>query len=150
MGRLNLSDVVNEEVLVNENPTVLDTLIPSYAANKSEMDSYKKVCESQNAEIKQAMKELGKTEYSAGGYVAKYIVIEKEGLNEDRLMEVLKKHGVTDVIKTKEYVDMDALEKYLYNAELSDEMAADMDSCREVSQTVQLRLSKEKKKKEAK
>lgn len=143
MGRLNLSNVET----VNEVLT-LDELIPLYAENKADLDVYDKLCKNQNALIKQYMEELGETEHTAGGYVVKYTVSERESINEDRLLEILKKHNVKDVIKTKEYVDMDALESYLYNVMMSDEMAADMASCREVKEVVQLRLSKEKKKKE--
>lgn len=143
MGRLNLS---TEEVTMR--PATLDELIPSYAENKIELDNYKKICDGQNAEIKKRLEELGENEYTAGGYVAKRTVSERESMNEERLLEMLKKHNVPGVIKTKEYVDMDALEGYLYNTELSDEMAADLDSCREVKEVVQLRITKEKKKEE--
>lgn len=148
MGRLNLSNVT--ENVTAEESNALDTLIPSYANNKAEMDSYKKVCETQNSQIKEQMEKLKKSEYTAGGYVAKRIVVEKESMNEERLLDILAKHGIPEVIKTKEYVDMDALEKYLYNNELSDELAADLNSCRIINTTVQLRISKEKKKKENK
>ena len=141
MGRLNLSNIETEEVLT------LDELIPVYAENKADLDKIEKVCKNQNAEIKKHMEELGEDEHTAGGYTVKYIVSERESINEDRLLEMLKKHKVEGVIKTREYVDMDALEGYLYNVVMSDEMAADMASCREVKQVVQLRIAKEKKKK---
>ena len=64
------------------------------------------------------------------------------------IREQEKEDQIMDKLKTKEYVDMDALEAYLYNVLMSDEMAADLASCREVKQVVQLRISKEKKKKE--
>jgi hypothetical protein len=142
MARLNLS----EEVTMR--PATLDELIPEYANNKSNLDHYEKVCKLQNADIKKQMEELDEVEHTAGGYTVKRIVSERESMNEERLLEMLKKHNVPDVIKTKEYVDMDALEKYLYNTELSDEMAADLNSCREIKEVVQIRLGKEKKKKE--
>ena len=141
MGRLNLSNVETEENLT------LDELIPVYAENKADLDQIEKVCKTQNAEIKKYMEELGEDEHTAGGYTVKYIVSERESMNEERLLEMMKKHNVPGVIKTKEYVDMDALENYLYNVVMSDEMAADLNSCREVKQVVQLRIGKEKKKK---
>lgn len=142
MGRLNLS---TEEDMRN---ATLDFMIPLYAENKAEFDYYKKICDQQNAHIKEQMKELGEDEYTAGGYTAKYIVSERESMNEVRLLEMLKKHNIEGVIKTREYIDMDALENYLYNTELSDDLAADLATCREVKEVVQLRISKEKKKKE--
>ena len=142
MGRLNLS----EEVTMR--PATLDELIPEYANNKSNLDHYDKVCKLQNADIKKQMEELNEVEHTAGGYTVKRIVSERETMNEERLLDVLAKHGVPEVIKTKEYVDMDALEKYLYNNELTEELASDLNSCREVKTTIQLRIGKEKKKKE--
>ena len=142
MGRLNLS----EEVTMR--PATLDELIPMYAQNKAEFDNYKKICEGQNAYIKRQLEELGEDEYTAGGYVVKRTVSTRESKNEERLLEMMKKHKIPGVIKTKEYVDMDALESYLYSSILFDDVAADLDSCREVKEVVQLRISKEKKKKE--
>lgn len=142
MGRLNLS----EEVTMR--PATLDELIPMYAENKAELDKYDKMCKAQNADIKRQLEEMGEDEYTAGGYVVKRSVSERESINEERLLEMMKKHNVPGVIKTKEYVDMDALEAYLYNVVMSTEMAADLDSCREIKEVVQLRISKEKKKKE--
>ena len=142
MGRLNLS----EEVTMR--PATLDELIPMYAENKAELDKYVKMCKAQNADIKNRLEEMGEDEYTAGGYIVKRSVSERESINEERLLEMMKKHNVPGVIKTKEYVDMDALEAYLYNVVMSTEMAADLDSCREIKEVVQLRISKEKKKKE--
>lgn len=141
MGRLNLSSIETEENLT------LDELIPVYVENKADLDRIEKICKSQNAEIKKQLEDLGEDEYTAGGYVVKRTVSERESMNEERLLEMMKKHNVPNVIKTREYVDMDALENYLYNNELSDEMAADLNSCREIKEVVQLRISKEKKKK---
>lgn len=125
----------------------LTDIIQRYATYKSELDKYKKLADSDNAEIKNIMKESNITEYTAGEYTAKYIVSTSESMNEEKLIEVIKKHHFPGIIKTKEYVDMDALESYLYNAKLSDEATTDLDKCRIISERIQLRLSKAKKKK---
>jgi hypothetical protein len=122
----------------------LDELIPQYAMNKNELDSYTKICKQENEQIKAALVELGEDEYSAGGYKVKRIVAVKESMNEAKLIEVLRKHNITAPIMTREYVDMDSLEAYLYNNMPSIELASDIDSCRTTSETVQLRLSKAK------
>lgn len=127
----------------------LDELIPSYAENKSELDSYKKICESENNAIKEKMLEIGQDEYSAGGYKAKRSVSERVSIDEDKLLTVMKKHYLVEVIKTREYVDMDALENYLYHVDEDpaiQELLADIDKCREVKEVVQLRVSKERSK----
>lgn len=139
MSRISLSP--------NEPSTNLEELIPRYALNKSELDSYTKICKEENEQIKAALVELGENEYSAGGYTAKRVVVTKESMNEARLLEVLRQNGITDVIKTREYVDMDALEAYLYNYMPSEDLARQLESCRTTTETVQLRLSKAKAKK---
>ena len=69
-------------------------------------------------------------------------------MNEAKLLEVLRQNGINSAIKTKEYVDMDALEAYLYNNAPSVDLARQLEACRTTSETVQLRLSKTKTKKE--
>ena len=142
MSRINLSP--NEPSNANYS---LEELIPQYAFNKGELDSYTKICKEENEQIKAALEELGENEYSAGGYTVKRTVAVKESMNEAKLIEVLKQNGITDAIKTKEYVDMNVLEAYLYNNEPSADFARQLESCRTTTETVQLRLSKAKVKK---
>ena len=138
MARLNLA----------EGPTLntpLEELIPMYARNKIELDSYTAICKQENEAIKKQMLELGEDVYSAGGYTAKRTVSQRETLNEDKLMAVILKHGIKDVIRTKDYVDMDALENYLYNNEMTSALAADLESCKNKTEVVTLRVTKSKK-----
>ena len=129
------------------NEITLEELIPQYAANKNELDNYTKICKEENEQIKVALVELGQDEYSAGGYTVKRIVAVKETMNEAKLLEVLRQNGIDVAIKTREYVDMDALEAYFYNNTPSADLARQLDSCRTTTETVQLRLSKTKVKK---
>ena len=148
MARINLSqtdEVISTNRTVN---TTLDELVIQYAFNKGELDSYTKICKEENEQIKAQLSELGEDTYSAGGYTVKRIVAVKETMNEAKLLEVLRQNGITDAIKTKEYVDMDALEAYLYNNVPSADLARQLEACRTTSETVQLRLSKTKAKKE--
>lgn len=142
MARIALTD---EETYITHS---LEELIPRYAMNKQELDSYTKICKEENEQIKTVLGELGENEYSAGGYKVKRIVVTKEAMNEAKLLEVLRQNGINDAIKTKEYVDMDALEAYLYNNAPSAELARQLEGCRTTTETVQLRLSKTKAKKE--
>ena len=140
MARLNLN---SDEITTSR---TLDELIPMYALNKSELDSYKKICDEENAQIKKQMLDLGTDEYTVGGYTAKRTVSTRESINEDKLMMVLLKHDIKGVIKTKDYVDMDALENYLYNNEMTSSLAADLESCKTVTEVVTLRVKADKKK----
>lgn len=143
MSRINLSPT-EPSTHVSQS---LEELIPRYALNKNELDSYTKICKEENEQIKAALVELGENEYSTGGYTVKRIVAVKETMNEAKLLEVLRQNGLDVAIKTREYVDMDALEAYLYNNMPSADLARQLESCRTTSETVQLRLSKTKIKK---
>jgi hypothetical protein len=140
MARINLADTEPSST-PNES---LEELIPRYALNKNELDSYTKICKEENEQIKAKLVELGENEYSAGGYTVKRIVATKESMNEAKLIAVLKENGIDVAIKTREYVDMDALEAYFYNNPPSIPLAYQLDRCRTTSETVQLRLSKTK------
>lgn len=128
----------------------LEELIPQYAANKKEMDDYKKICDSENAQIKQLMLDGKISEKSAGGYVAKCTVSQRETMNEEKLLEILHnlhQTNIPNVIKTKEYIDFDALEKAIYDGKVPEYVIMEMDKAKESTQVVTLRVTKEKEKK---
>lgn len=127
----------------------LDKLILGYAKNKAEMDSYKKICDKENAKIKSIMKELKEPTYEVGEYRAVYSEQKRETMNEEMLLEILG-GGAREmgIVKTKEYVDFDALEKAIYDDLISQETVAEMAKAREVKIVPVLKVSKIKKKKE--
>ena len=128
----------------------LDELIPQYAQNKAEMDSYKKICDSENAQIKALMAELDDPVYEAGGYKATYSIQERESMNEDILLDIAHHFGLSEIVKTKEYIDFDALEKAIYDGKISDDILLEMNRAKEVKEVVTLRVTKIKKKREDK
>jgi hypothetical protein len=133
--------------LVENNKTVeekLEQLIPHYQLNKSEMDSYKKIVDRDNKEIKEIMLSSQLAEFIVGDIKATCSVSERESFIEEALIEKLKEMKVDGVIKMKEYVDMDALENAIYNGELN---AAELASCQEKKEVVTLRVTKIKEKK---
>ena len=123
----------------------LDELIPEYGENKSKFDALKKVCDNQNSKIKSLMRYI--TSYEAGEYVATKTIRVSESFNEDALIEVL--HTVPevaqDLIKTKEYVDMDAFESALYHGRIEDDLLSKINKCRVRKETVALSVKKAKK-----
>ena len=127
----------------------LDTLIPQYAQNKSEMDSYKKLCDKENAQIKSIMKDLALQFYEAGDYRANYSISKRETLNEEKLLELAKNNAsLLPCVKTKEYIDFDVLEKLLYDEMVPPAVIAEMDKAKEVKEVVTLRITKKKETKE--
>ena len=124
----------------------LDTLIPQYAANKSELDSYKKICDKENAQIKAIMKDFVVPSYKAGGYKATYSIQERESMNEDVLLDIAHHFGISEIVKTKEYIDFDVLEKAIYDGKISDDVLLEMNKAKEVKEVVTLRVTKIKNK----
>lgn len=130
----------------------LEELIPIYGDHNSEFNSLKKICASENEEIKKLMSKENLTEKSYGGYKVTYSVSERESLNEDAMLEILKedweknhKNEDCPYIKTKEYIDMDELEKALYSNSIDNDVLVALDGCRTVSEVVTLRCHKQKK-----
>lgn len=123
----------------------LDELIPQYAMNKSEMESYKKICDRENAEIKAIMKDSGLSNYETDDYKATYTIQKRESVNEEILLEIAHNYGIPEIVKTKEYIDFDILEKAIYDGKISQEILTEMDRAKEVKEVVTLRVSKLKK-----
>lgn len=126
----------------------LNILVPRYFEHKTDLDFVKKQCDAENAEIKQVMKDQNLKDFEVDGIAIKYVVQNKESMNETKLLQVLKERGYVDLIKTKEYVDMDELESALYHSKIDTDTIIEMDKCRETKEVVQLRLSKKKEVKE--
>lgn len=149
MGRVKIDGVtIKFDEEVEKIPVSLDTLIPQYAENKSMLDDYKKICDDENKQIKELMEEGS---YEAGGWKATKTISTRETMNEEKLLAVAKKNGyyLSDIIKTKEYIDMDKLEALLYKGNISKEVLMEIDKCRESKEVVTLRISKVKEKKDA-
>lgn len=124
----------------------LDELIPSYALNKNELDSYKKLCDKQNAEIKELMSELSESKYETGGFEATRTVQKRENINEEKLLEIAHHYGIPEIVKTKEYIDFDELENAIYNHKIPNEVLIEMDKAKEVKEVIVLKVKKVKKK----
>lgn len=129
----------------------LDTLIPQYAINKSEMEDYKKLCDAENAQIKALMKEFTVQHYETGEYKATYSVSHRENLNEETLLSLfttvpgfVKIAEDCGIVKERPYIDFDALEKAIYDGKLSTEQLSELNKSKEV---VTLKVTKINKKK---
>ncbi len=125
----------------------LDKLVPQYAQTKQQADTYKKQSDKENAEIKSIMTSLALQHYEAGGYKVVRSVQKRESINEEQLIEIAHKYNIPDVIKTKEYIDFDALEKAIYDGNISQDILLEMDKAKDVKHVVQLRISKLEEKK---
>lgn len=120
----------------------LDTLIPQYADNKKTLDSYKEICDKENKKIKDIMKDFTVQKYEAGGYKATYTISKRETMNEEKLLEIAHTYEIPEIIKTKEYIDFDALENAIYHGRISNDILEKMNEAKEVKEIVTLRVTK--------
>lgn len=123
---------------------MLQDLIERYGNNKTEMDSYKKQVEEDNKAIKEIMASTNIKEAVGGKFIAKLSESVAESFDEEKLLETLHSIGVTECIKTKEYVDMGVLEDLIYNGKVN---AAELASCKITKVTPRLTISRVKEKK---
>lgn len=119
----------------------LEQLIPQYGQHDQELKDLKKVCDSEKEEIKKIMTEQNSTCESYGGFKVNRVVQKRQSFNEEKAIEILKANNIQNVIKTKEYLDMDALENEMYAGNISKEIMLELDSCRNETEVVAIKCS---------
>ena len=99
----------------------LSKVIDEYKESKDKENALKKANTAMNESIKKYMSENDMDEASSDMYTAVLSNTTKESLNEDLAIEIIKENLggalLTSVIKQKEYIDEDALEKLVYNGD---------------------------------
>lgn len=145
MSRLNLSAETMPENNQNNLNSDLALLIESYIENKQNEKIYKDNASVENTQIKELMKSLNLSEFSTALGTATITEQKSETFIEEALIEFLKKNNVaSDIVKTKEYVDFDALESAIYHERISPELVKEMASCKETKTTTVLRIKQKK------
>jgi len=129
----------------------LTNLVNDFGANNEKLKELKKVCEGKNAEIKEIMSTEKLSTFSTDQYNASYIIKESTKVDEDRLLEVLKKDWTSrngsmecPYIKKREYVDSDALEAAIYNSQIDKDLLIEIKNCSTVIKTPTLTVKKTK------
>ena len=101
----------------------LKSLIDAFGLSKAELDDIKKQTDKIGNSIKQEFKDSDIKEFEADNYVAKMAIIENDSINEDMLINIMKASIddtiLSGIIKTREYIDNDALEDAIYNGIVS-------------------------------
>ena len=99
----------------------LSKVIDEYKESKDKENALKKANTAMNESIKKYMSENEIDEASSDMYTAVLSNTTKESLNEDLAIEIIKENLggalLASVIKQKEYIDEDALEKLVYNGD---------------------------------
>lgn len=125
----------------------LEVLVQQYAEMKERLDPLKKSVDKCGTEIKTQMVAGELSEYTVGDIRVSVTVTPKEDFNELQAIEILREELTPEqfekVVKTREYIDDDALEALSYNHEVDPAILKPCITPKEP--TVTLRLGKAKK-----
>ena len=112
------------------------------------LDGLKKECEAKNAEIKTIMGNNDLHSFVTDKYNASYIIKESTKVNEEKLLALLQEQGDTfrslGIIKTREYVDDEALEAAIYNGQIDKELLVKIKDCSTIVKTPTLTVKRRK------
>jgi len=124
----------------------LETMVVNYYEKKNQMDSLKKVVDDYNKRIKNEMRAMNIDSFDAGGLIATISVTPKEDFNEEQAIEILRKNLPADefkqIVKTREYIDNDALEKAIYNKQLDAAILSPCITPKEPAVTLRIKAKK--------
>ena len=99
----------------------LSKVIDEYKESKDKENSLKKANDRMGKDIKQYMIDNNMTKANGEKYTVTMSKTVKQKLNEDLAIEIIKENLdgalLSSVIKQKEYIDEDALEKLVYNGD---------------------------------
>ena len=99
----------------------LSKAIDEYKESKDKENALKKANDCMSKDIKQYMLDNGMTKANGEKYTVTMSKTVKQKLNEDLAIEIIKENLggalLASVIKQKEYIDEDALEKLVYNGD---------------------------------
>ena len=123
----------------------LKNLINDYADKNKLFNSVKKAVDRLKTDIKTSMSEMKLTDFDTGDYIATISTVTKESFDEELLVNFVKSLGIRGAVKKKEYVDMDVLEKAIYNGRVSQEQLIEMERCKNSTSYQTLRITKNKK-----
>lgn len=121
----------------------LSKVIDEYKESKDKENALKKANTAMKEGIKNYMYEHDMTSANSKNWTATLSCTKKESLNEDLAIEIIKENLggalLSSVIKQKEYIDEDALEKLVYNGDFDITKLA---KAKMVKETYTLRISK--------
>lgn len=99
----------------------LKNLIDNYGESKKEENAIVKRNKERNSQIKQLFLDNDISSFETDSFIATVSETEKQSLNNELalciLKEELRENELTSVVKTKEYIDEDALEKLVFNGQ---------------------------------
>ena len=131
----------------------LKQIIPDYITNNTECNAIKKLVSKGSTEIKDIMTSLKIDTFDEiDGYTVSITHVDKSYMDMDKLLMFVKSNFPKElqerVIKTREYIDEDALENIMYKNEIDDDTKANMAKCMVEKEELRLNIKKAKEGKE--
>ena len=130
-----------------------DELVAHYGEVDSQIKALSKSLDADKATIKDYMATNDYESWESGGYKVIRRVKYRTKVDEDKMLQILKedwslRNGDAECpyIKTKEYVDSDALESALYRDRIPQETVAKLNACQTKTEEVALMCVKVKEK----
>lgn len=149
MSRMKLMDATPSTNSVTSKDEKLSNLILEYQETNSRKNKLNKVVNELNNQIKSIFLERQISEFPTADsqFIATVTTKEDTEFNEAKAIEILKanltEEELKSVVKTKEYIDDDALENLIYNKQFDATLLAECTSKGKVTHI--LRVSKNKK-----
>lgn len=130
----------------------IDTAIPRYCETQDKIKELKKLADEDKATIKAIMTKGKRDAFTSDGWTVSLKPRTTEDIDPDKLLNVIKTDWAKNngsiqcpFIRTREYVDLEALEKAIYKGEVSQELLLQIDKCRVTKTSMVLYYSREKK-----
>lgn len=99
----------------------LKNIVDSYGESKKEENAIVKRNKERNEQIKQLFLNNDISSFETDSFIATVSETEKQSLNNELALSILKEsldeNELTSVVKTKEYIDEDELEKLVFNGQ---------------------------------
>ena len=122
----------------------LESLIEKFGRVKKEFKDIKKESENLTLLIKETMISEGLDSVDTENYKVILQTRTSESLDEDRVIEILKANKIKGIVKTKQYIDEDALEEAIYKGRLDADIIKQINNTKIVSTTNALILKENK------
>lgn len=134
----------------NEQELKLNEAVARYGEMDAKIKELKKAAEIDKEYISNALEYSDLQKWTSGGFAVQRVVSTRETFDECALLDLLKEEWLTNhadindcpYIKTKEYVDMDALETALYAQDIPIATVKEMEMCKETKKIVAIRCKK--------
>lgn len=137
VGSLDMQTPTDDMALLREK-------VLEYVPKNEQSNKLKKIVSNLNNEIKALMEKLKMTSFKADDMVVSISTTESASFDEEVLLAVVKQLGMTDLIKTREYVDMQGLEAVLYDKNVPSEVKAMFATAQIMSTTTKLTAKRAK------